>query len=87
MLSDEAYSRHVEDFVEQWNRWDQSFTGTDRCDFFFFGPDRLPVFGDARFQALWSANLRKRVSYNLFWLLDGCSREELQQAYLTLKRI
>ena len=87
LLSDDDYLRHIGEFVAQWERWDNSFIRTDRCDFFFFGPERLPVFGEARFQALWSVNLRKRVSYNLFWLLDDCSREELQQAYLTLKRI
>jgi len=88
LLSDERFYGHVQQFVADWEAWRRRpGAADDRCEFFAFGPERLPVFVEQRDQNLWSANLRKQVNYHLFGLLDELSPSQIQDAFMTLRRI
>lgn len=85
LLSDDAFFTGVAEWVSDWEKWSkQRSDGNDSCDFFFFGPDDLPVFDNQNIQQFWTANLTRNINYHIFWMLDVC---ESSTRFLTSLRL
>lgn len=88
LVSDDAFYAHLRDFVSRWDTWRrESNANGDACEFFIFGAEHYPAFAEQRGQDLWSANLQKRVNYYLFGRVGLLTGGQIQDAYLTLKKI
>lgn len=88
LLSDNGFFSYIQGFVSDWGAWKKREDAEkDLCEFFVFGPDRLPLFGEQRDQNLWSANLRKQINYHLFGLVNEFTEDQILDAFLTLRRI
>jgi hypothetical protein len=78
-------------WVDKWEEWSSANPDqSNSCDFFFFGPEHLPVFGPDTIliQEFWKDNLvGKHVNYNVFWVLEGCDLHEFRSAIITLRKI
>lgn len=91
LLTDDEFFERLKLWLGEWEKWkDANPKQGDSCDFFFFGPEQLPVFGNEAhpIQRFWTTNLvGKRVNYNVFWILDGCELHDFSSAMLTLRKI